>query len=165
MSNFAFGTCRISEYNNQHIAALKEAIDSGIRVIDTSSNYLDGSSERAIAIALNGFDEIILNEIEIISKYALSQNFDEQLQLSFERLNRNFIECYLIENPEEFLIKSIENNIDLDDRLDDMNAKFFDAFLDLELAVKNKKIGSYGISSDAFSLQHSNKYFYHMKIS
>ncbi len=76
-----------------------------------------------------------------------------------DRLGKKSLDCYLIEYPEEFLIKAVENNIDKDDRLDEMNAKFFDAFLDLELAIKDKKIFSYGISSDAFSLNHSSEYF------
>ncbi len=159
MSNFAFGTNRISDYNPQHISALKEAINSGITLIDTSSNYMDGASERAISLALNEFDESIVDEIEIVSKYKLSQELAEQLSLSQERLHKRIIDCYLIEFPEEFLIKSVENNVDKDDRLDEMNAKFFDAFLDLELAIKDKKIKSYGISSDAFALEHSSDYF------
>lgn len=159
MSNFAFGTYRISEHNPQHISALKEAINSGIKMIDTSSNYMDGTSERAIALALNEFDDGIVDDIEIISKYMLSQNLDKQLKLSLDRLNLKSLDCYLIEYPEESLIEAVKNNIDKDDRLDEMNAKLFDAFLDLELAVKDKKIFSYGISSDAFSLNHSSEYF------
>ncbi len=159
MSNFAFGTSRISEHNPQHIAALKEAINSGIKIIDTSSNYLNGASERAIALALHEFDDSVIDEIEIISKYMLSQDLEEQLKLSLSRLNKDVIDCYLIEYPEEFLIKSIKNSVEKDDRLDEMNAKFFDAFLDLELAIKERKILSYGISSDAFSLEHTSDYF------
>jgi len=159
MSNFAFGTIRISEHNPQHISALKEAINSGIKMIDTSSNYMNGASERAVALALNEFDDSIVDDIEIVSKYMLSQNFDEQLKLSMDRLGKKSLDCYLIEYPEEFLIKAVEDNTDKDDRLDEMNAKFFDAFLDLELAIKDKKIFSYGISSDAFSLNHSSEYF------
>ncbi len=159
MSNFAFGTNRISEHNPQHISALKEAINSGIQLIDTSSNYMDGASERAIAIALNEFDEDFINEIEIVSKYRLTQDFATQLALSQERLHRKKIDCYLIEFPEEILIQAIEDGENKDDRLDTMNAKFFDAFLDLELAIKDKKINTYGISCDAFSLVHSSDYF------
>ena len=57
MSNFAFGTYRISDYNPQHIEALKEAIDSGITMIDTSSNYMDGGAERAIALAFREYED------------------------------------------------------------------------------------------------------------
>jgi aryl-alcohol dehydrogenase-like predicted oxidoreductase len=69
MSNFAFGTYRISDYNPQHIEALKEAIDAGITMIDTSSNYMDGGAERAIALAFREFDEDVKSKVEIVSKF------------------------------------------------------------------------------------------------
>jgi len=159
MSNFAFGTYKISEHNPAHISALKEAINSGITMIDTSSNYMNGSSERAIAIALREFDDEVQENIEIISKYKLNQDFDEQLNISKENLQKDIIDCYLIETPEEFLVEAVKNGLSKDDRLDDVYAKLFDAFLDLELAVKNKKILSYGISSDALALNQSSEYF------
>jgi len=159
MSNFAFGTYKVSDYNPQHIQALKDAIKSGISMIVTSSNYIDGSSEKAVALALNGFEDSVVESVEVVSKYRLTQNLDEQLKLSLERLQKNSIDCYLIENPEVLLIEAVENGISKDDRLDAMNAKLFDAFLELELAVKDGKIFSYGISSDAFSTKHSSDYF------
>ena len=159
MSNFAFGTYKVSDYNPQHVQALKDAIKSGVSMIVTSSNYIDGSSERAVALSLSEFDDSLKDSVEVVSKYKLTQNLDEQLALSFDRLQRDRIDCYLIENPEELLFEAVKNNISRDDRLDDMNAKLFDAFLELELAVKEGKILSYGISSDAFSINHSSDYF------
>ncbi len=159
MSNFAFGTYKVSDYNPQHIQALQDSIKSGIGMIVTSSNYIDGSSERAVALALNGFEDSVTERVEVVSKYKLTQNLDEQLKLSFQRLQQNCIDCYLIENPEELLVESVGNGTSKDDRLDSMNAKLFDAFLELELAIKDKKILSYGISSDAFSIKHSSDYF------
>ena len=73
MSNFAFGTYRISDLNPQHIEALREAIASGICMIDTSSNYMDGGAERAIAAAFRGLDPYKKDEIEIVSKYGYLQ--------------------------------------------------------------------------------------------
>jgi len=159
MSNFAFGTYKTTEYNHQHIQALKDAIKAGITMIVTSSNYMDGSSQKAISKAFEELDDSYIDDVEIVSKYKLTQDFDEQLALSLERLQRDNIDCCMIENPEELLYKSIKNGINKDDRLDAMNAKFFDAFLELELAVKENKITSYGVSSEAFSLKHSSEYF------
>ena len=73
MSNFAFGTYRITDQNPQHIQALRDAIDSGITMIDTSSNYMDGSAEMAIALAFREFDDEIKNQVEIVSKYGYIQ--------------------------------------------------------------------------------------------
>ena len=188
MSNFAFGTYRISDHNPQHIAALKEAINSGITMIDTSSNYMDGGAERAIALACREFDEDILEDIEIISKFGYIQNenmarhketpFDEvveyspecfhcisqtfiedQLTQSLKRLERHSLDCYLIHNPEYYLFDAINNGIDKDDRLDEIYKRLFDAFMALELEVKNGRIKSYGISSNSFSKPRNDEEF------
>ena len=76
MSNFAFGTYRISEHNPQHIEALRYAIESGITMIDTSTNYMDGGAERAIALAFREFDDDKRDDVEIVSKFGYIQNFN-----------------------------------------------------------------------------------------
>jgi len=79
MSNFAFGTYRITDQNPQHIQALREAIDSGIKMIDTSSNYMDGAAERAIAIAFREFNDNVKEQVEIVSKYGYIQGSNMDL--------------------------------------------------------------------------------------
>lgn len=188
MSNFAFGTYRITEHNPQHIAALKEAISSGIRLIDTSSNYMDGSAERAIALALREFDDDIRAEVEIVSKFgyiqnsnmdrhkespfeevveynedcfhSISQSFlEDQLSKSLERLELTKLDCYLIHNPEYYLLDAINKGIDKDDRLDEMYKRIYDAFMALELEVQKGRIESYGISSNSFSKPRASEEF------
>ncbi len=188
MSNFAFGTYRISDYNSQHIEALREAIKSGVRLIDTSSNYMDGGAERAIALALNSFDENIKDSVEIVSKfgYIQGQNLQEHLQNPFEdvveysdecfhsiapsfmqdqlsksieRLEVESIGCYLIHNPEYYLHDAINNGVDEDDRLDEMFRRIYNTFIALEEEVKKGRITSYGISSNSFSKPHNSPEF------
>lgn len=188
MSNFAFGTYRISDYNPQHIAALKEAIESGITMIDTSSNYMDGGAERAIALAMQEFDEDIVSEIEIVSKFgyiqnenmklhkenpfedvveysedcyhSISQSFlENQLTKSLERLGMKSLDCYLIHNPEYYILDAINRGVEKDDRLDEMYKRIFESFLALELEVQNGRIKSYGISSNSFSKESSDEEF------
>ena len=188
MSNFAFGTYRITEHNPQHIAALKEAISSGIKMIDTSSNYMDGSAERAIALAFREFDDDVRAEVEIVSKfgyiqnsnmaihketpfeevveysedcfYSISQSFQEnQLTKSLERLEVNTLDCYLIHNPEYYILDAINRGVDKDERLDEMYKRLYDSFMGLELEVQNGRIKSYGISSNSFSKPHGSEEF------
>ncbi len=188
MSNFAFGTYRISEHNPQHLQALKLAIESGITMIDTSSNYMDGSAERAIALVFKDYDEDILEDIEVVTKFGYIQNenmarhkenpFDEvveysedcfhsisqsfiedQLGRSLQRLEMESLDCYLIHNPEYYLLDAINRGISKDDRLDEMYKRLFDAFMALELAVQNGHIKSYGISSNSFSKLRSDEEF------
>ena len=188
MSNFAFGTYRISDHNPQHIEALRLAIESGITMIDTSSNYMDGGAERAIALAFNEFDDSKKDEVEIVSKFGYIQNsnlkrhketpFEEvveysedcyhsisqsfqrdQLTQSLARLELTSIDCYLIHNPEYYLLDAINNGVDKDDRMDEMYKRLFDSFLGLELEVKEGRIRSYGISSNSFSKPHNSDEF------
>lgn len=188
MSNFAFGTYRISELNQQHIEALKEAINSGVSMIDTSSNYMDGSAERAIALAFREFDESIREQVEIVSKFGYIQGstmqshkdepyeevveFSEdcyhsisksflkgQLTDSLKRLETQRLDCYLIHNPEYYLIDAINRGVDKDERLDEMYRRIENAFVGLEEEVKKGRIGSYGISSNSFSVSNLSKEF------
>ncbi|MCW8894757.1 MAG: aldo/keto reductase [Sulfurimonas sp.] len=189
MSNFAFGTYRISDLNPQHIEALKEAIDSGIKMIDTSSNYTDGGAERAIALAFREFDEDKRSQVEIVSKFGYIQGsnlishkqepiaedvveFNQecfhsiskpflhaQLSESLKRLEMSRVDCYLIHNPEYYLIDAIKKGIDKDERLDEMYRRIEESFVGLEEEVKNGRIGSYGVSSNSFSLEQTNEEF------
>ena len=180
MSTFAFGTYRISDHNPQHIAALKVAIEEGITMIDTSSNYMDGGAERAIALAFKDFDEDITQDIEIVSKFGYIQNenlarhketpfeevveysptcfhsiaqsfIEDQLTHTLARLEMQTLDCYLIHNPEYYILDAINRGVSKDDRLDEMYKRLFDAFMTLELEVKNGRIKSYGISSNSFA--------------
>jgi len=193
MSNFAFGTYRISDVNLQHIESLKEAIRSGITMIDTSSNYMDGGAERAIALAFSEFDDSIKDEVEVVSKFgyiqgsslesykedaafrgsaqevvkysndcyhSISKSFlHDQLTRSLERLELDRIGCYLIHNPEYYLLDAINNGIAKDERLDEMYRRIEDAFVGLEEEARDGRILSYGISSNSFSLPESDDEF------
>ena len=188
MSNFAFGTYRITDQNPQHIQAIREAIDAGIKMIDTSSNYMDGSAERAIALAFRSFDEDTKQNIEIVSKYGYIQganmelhkenNFDgvvefsehcfhsisplfmkNQLEASLSRLEREKIDCYLIHNPEYYILDAMNRDAQRDEVLDAMYDRLYDAFVGLEEEVKSGRIGSYGISSNSFSKASSDPEF------
>jgi aryl-alcohol dehydrogenase-like predicted oxidoreductase len=180
MSNFAFGTYRITEHNPLHIQALRDALNEGVRLIDTSSNYMDGSAERAIALALQGVSDSIVEEVEIVSKFgyiqgsnllkhkehpfedvvefsetcyhSISKSFIEtQLLDSLLRLEMKKIDCYLIHNPEYYIYDAIKKELPRDEILDEMFKRIYDAFVALEEQVKKGTIGSYGISSNSFS--------------
>jgi len=187
MSNFAFGTYRISDLNPTHIESLKEAIASGIKMIDTSSNYMDGGAERAIALAFREYEDE-KNKIEVVSKFgyiqgtnllahkeepvedvvefsedcyhSISSSFlHKQLSESLDRLERDYLDCYLIHNPEYYIIDAIQKCIDKDERLDEMYRRIEEAFVGLEKEIKKGRIGSYGISSNSFSKETTDEEF------
>ena len=160
MAKIAFGTQRISSHNPQHIQALKEAIRSGIDMIDTSCTYLNGDAHRAIALAFREFDDDICNEIEIVSKFdILNSNALDSAQQALKDLEVEKIDCFMIENIEAVMSKCIQDDLERDEILDEINRVIYDAFLDLENLVHSNKIDSYGISAENFSQEHNSEQF------
>lgn len=189
MAEIGFGTYRVSDENPEHIEALRMAVASGVRVIDTSTNYMDGGAERAIAKALRFMDDEARERVEIVSKFGYIQGsmlarvkegtaFEEvvefaenvfhcihpdflrdQLERSLERLQCGTIACYLIHNPEYFLLDALNRNADRRTALDAMNDRIYRAFVALEKAVSEGKIEMYGISSNSFAKAPSDPEF------
>ncbi len=186
MAELAFGTYRVSDLNQAHIDALTEAIRGGIRLIDTSTNYLDGGAERAIAKALANFDESIKSSVKIVSKFgyiqgsllaeykdenselkkllcnvveysaecfhSISKEFvHDQLSRSLERLQMQSIDCYLVHNPEYYILDAINKGVPKEEYLQGMNEQLFEAFCGLEEEVRRGRIQSYGVSSNSFA--------------
>ncbi|MDQ7067594.1 MAG: aldo/keto reductase [Sulfurimonas sp.] len=180
MSNFAFGTYRVTDQNPEHVQAIIDAVEEGVRLIDTSTNYMDGESERAIAKALRHFDDSVRDEVEIVSKFGYIQGsnllthkeepFEDvveysetcfhsisksfmlhQLEQSLLRLELQTLDCYLLHNPEYYIFNALNKKMPLDEALDNMFDRIFDVFVALEEQVTNGTIKSYGISSNSFS--------------
>ena len=188
-----FGTYRITHRDPEHISSLIFALNSGIDLIDTSTNYMNGEAEEAIAIALGKVDTEIANKVEIVSKYGyiqgsrlieykaeemlestvqyaencfhdISEKFlEKELSRSLERLNVACIDCYLIHNPEYYMLDYInrhtDDTFDKDYMIDSMLQRIFEAFIALEKEVQKGRIKSYGISSNAFSKHSSEQDF------
>ena len=181
MAKIGFGTYRISEHNPEHIQAIKVAVEEGIALIDTSTNYMDGSAERAIALALQPMPLQLISHVEIVSKFGYIQgsllqevkegaSFPEivkftehiyhciapeflqhQLSRSLERLNMDMLGCYLIHNPEYFVLDAMNNDLDRNESLDIMFERIEKAFVALEKEVQKGRITSYGVSSNSFA--------------
>jgi len=180
MSTFAFGTYRVTDLNPLHIEAIKEAVEAGVRLIDTATNYMDGGAERAIAKALESFDYDIRNNVKIVSKFGYIQGtnlakhkqepfedvvefsetcyhsiaktfLQKQLSESLERLQLQTLDCYLVHNPEYFIYDALNKNKEREEILDKMYARLYEAFVGLEEEIKEGRINSYGVSSNSFS--------------
>ena len=180
-AKFALGTYRITDQDPNHIQAIITAVTSGVRLIDTSTNYMDGGAERAIALAFNKLSDDAIKQVELVSKFGYIQGttmqrvkasepledlveydancfhcihptfLQDQLTQSLERLNVNKIDCYLIHNPEYFMFDAINKKMDKAEMLDTMLERIYKAFVGLELEVGLGRIGSYGISSNSFA--------------
>lgn len=189
MAQLALGTYRMTDTDPQHIAAIRMAVESGVTLIDTSTNYMDGGAERAIDIALHGMSERQSDHVEIVSKFGYIQGstmqrlkddetfnhvvkyadhvwhcididfMKDQLTHSLSRLNRDSLDCYLVHNPEYFLLDAIRRDVGKEERIDEMLQRIYDIFVGLEHEVASGRIKSYGISSNSFSLPYVSDEF------
>ncbi|MGH7600574.1 MAG: aldo/keto reductase [bacterium] len=95
ISRLGFGCYRVDEITAEHAAALKLALRSGINLIDTSTNYTDGGSERMVGRVLQEFfksGELQREEIVVVSKAGYVQGQNMHLAQERERQGRGFPE-------------------------------------------------------------------------
>lgn len=170
ISRIGFGSYRISVNNNEHSKALSSAINMGCNLIDTASNYSNGESEQLVGkVILENADKNLFlvtkagyiqgndlikaknflnsySSIKISDSFYYSLNIDFinfQLENSLNRLNRQYIDAFLIHNPEHyFSVKEFLEN------KEKVYSIISDAFSFLEEKVKEGKIRYYGISSN-----------------
>ncbi len=80
-TRLGFGTYRVDTHQAEHRQALKKALRASCNLIDTSTNYMDGDSERLVGSVLNELiasGELRREEVIIVSKigYVQGQNLN-----------------------------------------------------------------------------------------
>jgi aryl-alcohol dehydrogenase-like predicted oxidoreductase len=173
-----FGCYRVVKGDAEHEAALGTYLERGGNLIDTSANYGDGSSEELVGQVIAGVprEKIILvtkggyiqgrNMIlaqqrrfpEVVEYgpgiwHSIHPEFLEtQIDLSRERLRQEYIDVYLLHNPEYFL-EDISHRRELTAAdHDEFYRRIAEAFRFLESKVSAGVIGWYGVSSNNFPL-------------
>ncbi|MCE9537405.1 MAG: aldo/keto reductase, partial [Nitrospirae bacterium] len=81
-SRLGFGTYRVDTREPEQREALKKALREGVNLIDTSTNYMDGDSERLVGFVLDELfknGELTREEVIIVSKigYVQGQNLKQ----------------------------------------------------------------------------------------
>ena len=183
MGSVAFGSYRISNRSRQHKEALLNAIESGCKLIDTSSNYTDGESETLVGEVLSSFKG---KKPLIVSKvgYIQGQNLE-----NFEKMNKS-LDCIneVVDFGDslkhcihpEFIVDQVERslkrlNLDSLDVYLLHNPEYYlkkegsqktvfyeritKAFMCLEDLVKTGKIKAYGVSSNTLISPVADKEF------
>ena len=171
-----FGCYRIMNGDSGHEAALRAYLAKGGNLIDTSANYGDGSSEELVGKVLRGIPR---NRVIVVTKggYIQGQNMalaqqrdfpevveygpgishcihpeflETQIERSCNRMQRDYIDVYLLHNPEYFLEDvSHRRKLTAADH-DEFYRRIREAFRFLEAKVADGVIGWYGISSNNF---------------
>src|SRR5581483_10142419 len=82
VSAAGFGSYRVHRSVQEHRAALAKAVRMGINIVDTSSNYSSGNSERLIGEVLSGLvvqGQVKREEMIVVSKggYIQGERFEE----------------------------------------------------------------------------------------
>ena len=75
-SRLGFGTYRVDTREPEHRQALVKALREGVNLIDTSTNYMDGDSERLIGVVLRDLikaNELTRDAIIVVSKIGYVQ--------------------------------------------------------------------------------------------
>ncbi len=93
VSRLGFGTYRVSVQEPLHREALRNALLEGINVIDTSTNYMDGDSERLVGAVVRETVErgdLRRDEVVVISKIGYVQGDNLKAANARERSGRPY---------------------------------------------------------------------------
>ncbi len=168
MSRVGIGTYRLSDKSAEHEKALTYALESGVTLIETSSNYTGGGAEKLIGRVLKsnprfapfiiskfGYMESDTSEVSKLfpedlvrladdSFYSLHPDFIEhEIKKTLERLGVNCLDGYLLHNP-EMCFK------DDDVTIEEYYKRIGLAFEKCEELVDRGLIRHFGVSSNNF---------------
>ncbi|KAK9717303.1 hypothetical protein K7432_006302 [Basidiobolus ranarum] len=201
LPRIAIGTYRLflgmPEHERALLSALKRQSDErlNLSLIDTSSSYGNGLSERLLGKILHQENPEILRreEVYLTSKFGYLQGenmrlfqegklqLDEasiikpfqniyhcihpdfmrdQLSRSLTRLRTDYVDSYLIYNPEYYLMHHIQSpDANVQELQKNLVSRIAETFEALETEIKNGRIKSYGISSNSFALPPEHPHF------
>lgn len=94
-SRLGFGCYRIDGGDQEHGAALSKALRAGVNLIDTSTNYTDGESERLVGSVLRDMiadQSLARDEVIVVSKIGYVQGQNLKQAESRERAGRPYPE-------------------------------------------------------------------------
>ena len=92
-SRLGFGCYRVDGADPEHANALTTALDSGVNVIDTSTTYMDGESERLVGSLLGRLTtkgELARDEVIVVSKMGYVQGHNLKDAEARERAGRPY---------------------------------------------------------------------------
>ena len=164
-----FGCYRVSDDNTIHADALGLYLERGGNLIDTSANYMDGESEKLVGrlLRFHPRDQIIVvtkggyiqgrnmalareRDFSAVVKlndqlwHSIHPDFlDTQIRLSSERLQLDYLDVYLLHNPEYFFETRPGAH-------EEFYRRIGEAFRYLESQVAAGRLRWYGVSSNHY---------------
>lgn len=167
ISKIGIGTYKMTNNIINHKKAIEYALESGVNLIDTASNYQNGNSEILVGNAIKRFREDVFiiskagyiqgDDLKVYSKnlnsnktikindrfyYSLNVSFfRKQVESSLKRLSTDYLDGFLIHNPEHYFDIKKENK-------EYIYSHIQEACVFLEGLVDEGLIRYYGISSN-----------------
>jgi len=157
VSQAGFGTYRI-EKNSDHKDALIQALEKGVNLIDTSSNYGNGDSERCIGEALLDCftrQTVRREQVVIVTKAGYIQGDLYQESQSRKKNNASFLELVEFDNELEHCIHPEFLANQITDSLDRLNVDSVDVFL-----LHNPEYFKFHAQKTAVSVEQINAEYY-----
>ncbi|MEE8133777.1 MAG: aldo/keto reductase, partial [Gemmatimonadales bacterium] len=120
-SIIGFGGYRVTDGIPEHREALTRAVLSGVNLIDTSTNYMDGGSERLVGSVLRELiegGEVLRDEIVVVSKIGYVQGENHAIAVKREEEGRPYPEMVKIQEGlwhcihPEFLADQFQRSLD-----------------------------------------------------
>ncbi|MGD8698004.1 MAG: aldo/keto reductase [Gemmatimonadales bacterium] len=120
-SRLGFGGYRVHDRDPDHREALRRALSAGINVLDTSTNYTDGASERLVGAVLRGLvdaGELFRDEVIVVSKVGYLQGTNLESAKEREKGGHPFPEVVKYEDGlwhcihPEFLDEQLDRSLD-----------------------------------------------------
>ncbi len=179
VSRVGFGCYRIHEFEPDHREALRFALLNGVNLIDTSTNYTDGSSERLIgeitseliaAGSLQRSEFVIVTKIGYVQGTNLTEareraqaghSFPEMVEFQetcWHNISPDFLEHQISRSLERLRLDTIdvvllhnpEYFLKAGGTRDQYYKRIEKAFRHLEAECDRGRIRSYGVSSNTF---------------
>lgn len=179
VSRVGFGGYRLHEFEPEHREALRDALIGGCNLIDTSSNYTDGSSERLIGEVVSDLiatgqlkrEELVIvtkagyvqgeNLADAKSRQSRGQAYPEMVEYQpdcWHNISPQYLEMQITKSLERMKISTIdvlllhnpEYYMKGNGNRDIYYSRIEKAFRHLESEVSKGRIKYYGISSNTF---------------
>jgi len=121
VSAFGFGAYRVDDQTDSHRQALCKALEGGCNLIDTSTNYTEGSSERLVGGVVGELcaqEKLARDEIVVVSKIGYAQGANLRLAKDREADGKPFDEMVRYSDGcwhcihESFLADQLERSLD-----------------------------------------------------
>ena len=120
-SAVGFGGYRVTDGVPEHREALTRALLAGANLVDTSTNYMDGGSERLVGSVLRELvesGELLRDEVIVVSKIGYVQGENHAIATEREKDGRPFPEMVKIQDAlwhcihPEFLADQLQRSLD-----------------------------------------------------